>query len=273
MDNIRDLTDKIDFIEGDIRDEKTAARAVDGVLNVLHLAALPSVPRSVSDPVTTNEVNVLGTLRMLVAARDGGVERFVFSSSSSVYGNTPVLPKHEDMTPGPLSPYAVHKITGEYYCGIFRSLYGLKTYILRYFNVFGPRQNPKSQYAAVIPKFIDMLNRGDAPTVYGDGEQTRDFTFVDNVVSANLKCCSAPDGAEGGVYNIAGGKRVSLNELIEKLQKIMGSDIKPIYSDPRAGDVRDSLADVKRAKDILGYKTVVDFDEGLRKTVIYFLNA
>ena len=188
MSNIQDLMGDIELLEGDICDAATAARAVAGVKFVLHLAARPSVARSVEDPLTSDMMNVRGTLMMLVAARDAGVERFVFSSSSSVYGNTPVLPKQEDMTPGPLSPYAVQKLTGEHYCRVFHELYGLKAYVLRYFNVFGPRQNPKSQYSAVVPFFIDKLKNDEAPPIHGDGEQTRDFTFVDDVIAANL-CC------------------------------------------------------------------------------------
>lgn len=271
--NISDLESQVEFVEGSITDPDTARSAVDGVEHVLHLAALPSVARSVKDPAASNEVNVGGTLNMLIAARDAGVRRFVFSSSSSVYGNTPTLPKKEDMFPMPLSPYAVQKLTGEYYCRMFHSLYGLNTFVLRYFNVFGPRQNPKSQYAAVIPLFIEMLMNDQPPAIDGDGGQTRDFTFVDDVISANLSCCAAPDSAAGDVYNAARGDRVSINELVSLLQKIMGKDVEPVHNDPRAGDVRDSQADASKAKKALGWESAVTFEEGLKKAVEYYVGG
>jgi nucleoside-diphosphate-sugar epimerase len=270
MDNINDLLDRIQFIEGDITDGETAEKAVDGVRCVLHLAALPSVPRSVEDPLGSNRSNILGTLRMLTAARDAGVERFVYSSSSSVYGDTPVLPKREDMIPMPLSPYAVQKLTGEYYCGVFHSLYGLKTFSLRYFNVFGPSQNPASQYAAVVPLFINALKNDRAPVIYGDGEQTRDFTFVEDVVAANLCCCDASDAAAGRTYNVARGDRISVNRLAATLNDIMGKDIQPMHDGPRPGDVRDSQADSSLAHSVLGWQPSVRFEDGLRRTVEYF---
>ncbi|MFC1462480.1 SDR family oxidoreductase [Verrucomicrobiota bacterium] len=270
IENLDGVRDGIDFIEGDIRSAGTVAAAVNGVTNVLQLAALPSVVRSVEDPVKSNDVNVCGTLAMLVAARDAGVKRFVFSSSSSVYGDTEVLPKQEDMKPMPLSPYAAQKLMGEHYCRIFHSLYGLETFVLRYFNVFGPRQNPASQYAAVIPLFIEALRSDRAPVIYGDGGQTRDFTYVDDIVKANICCCAAPAEGAGGVYNVARGDRVSVNKLAETLMSIMGKDMEPRHEAARPGDVRDSQADSIRARSILGWDSETMFDEGLRKTVEYF---
>jgi len=269
--NIRALEGKVELLEGSITDLATARAAVKGVKHVFHLAALPSVARSVEDPLTSNTVNVGGTLNMLVAARDAGVARLVFSSSSSVYGNTPVLPKREDMTPTPLSPYAVQKLTGEHYCRIFHGLYGLKTFVLRYFNVFGPRQNPHSQYAAVIPLFIDSLRKNTSPVIYGDGEQTRDFTFVEDVVSANLCCCEAPESAAGQVFNVAWGMRISVNQLAGKLTRILGSTARPEYRPARDGDVRDSQADSTRARQILSWQPAVSFDEGLKRTTEWFM--
>lgn len=271
--NIEDMLGDVDFIEGDIRNADTVQKAVAGVRNVLHLAALPSVVRSVEDPVTSNQVNVCGTLRMLIASRNAGVDRFVFSSSSSVYGDTAVMPKREDMTPMPLSPYAVQKLTGEYYCRIFHGLYGLKTFSLRYFNVFGPRQNPKSQYSAVIPLFIDALKNNKPPVIHGDGSQTRDFTFVDDVVMANICCCNAPEEAAGEVYNVAHGNRTSINDLASMLIKIMKKNIDPIHDASRPGDVHDSQADSFRARNILGWNSKTPFEEGLRRTVSSFMEC
>jgi len=271
--NLDGVWEDIDFIEGDIRKVDTAAAAVAGVRNVLHVGALPSVVRSVDDPMESNDVNVCGTLTMLVAARDAGVKRFVFSSSSSVYGDTEVLPKQEDMKPMPLSPYAAQKLMGENYCRVFHDLYGLETFALRYFNVFGPRQNPASQYAAVIPLFIDALRNDRAPVIFGDGEQTRDFTFVADVVKANICCCTAPSDGAGGVYNVARGDRVSVNTLAETLMSIMGKNLAPVYEAGRPGDVRDSQADSGRAREMLGWESGTTFDEGLRKTVRFFVGA
>jgi nucleoside-diphosphate-sugar epimerase len=273
IENIRDIMNSLDFIGCDIRDGETVRKAVKGVKYVIHLAALPSVPRSVKDPETSNDVNLTGTLNMLLAARDEGVERFVFSSSSSVYGDTAELPKRENMAPAPLSPYGAQKLAGEYYCNIFCRLYGLKTFSLRYFNVFGPRQNPKSQYAAVIPLFIESIRTGKPPIIHGDGKQTRDFTFVDDVVAANLRCCAAPAKAAGEVYNIAGGNRVSINRLAETLAKIMKKDVKPVHDDERSGDIRDSQGDPSKARKALGWKTKVQFEAGLKKTVEFFTNV
>jgi len=271
IENIEDILGETDFLEGDIRETGTVRKAVKGVKNVLHVAALPSVVRSVEDPVTSNDVNASSTLDMLLASRDAGVERFVFSSSSSVYGDAAVLPKHESMIPSPLSPYAVQKLTGECYCRIFYTLYGLKTFSLRYFNVFGPRQDPRSQYAAVIPSFIEAVKNDRPPVIHGDGEQTRDFTFVEEVVTANMCCCSAPEGAAGGVYNVACGTRTSINELARVLMKIMKKNIEPVHDETMPGDVRDSQGDASKAREILGWKPAALFEEGLKKTVDYFM--
>ncbi len=270
LNNISDLLEKVNFIEGDIRDKDTAKMAVEGVGNVLHLAALPSVVRSIEDPIASDDVNVCGTLVMLQASVAAGVERFVLSSSSSVYGDTRVLPKQEDMVALPLSPYAVQKLACEHYCGIFYKLYGLKTFALRYFNVFGPRQNPASHYAAVIPLFAKALMSGNAPVIHGDGLQTRDFTFVEDVVSANIACCTAAKKAAGGVYNVACGSRTSILELAKLLAKIIGKDISPVHDDSRPGDVRDSQGDASRAQAMLGWCPKVGLEEGLRATVEYF---
>lgn len=268
--NLTGLADRIEVVEGDLRDPDALRAAVAGIRHVLHLGALGSVLRSVEDPVTSNDVNVGGTLGLLVAARDAGVERFVLSSSSSVYGDTPTLPKREDMTPQPLSPYALTKLAGEHYLRIFHRLYGLKTFSLRYFNVFGPRQNPASQYAAVIPLFIRALLRGEPCTLNGDGQQTRDFTYVDDVVSANLACLHAPDVAAGNVYNVAWGNRVSLLELAATLGRLLGVSLPPVHRAARPGDVRDSQADATRARMLLGWAPSVPFEEGLRRTVAWF---
>jgi len=271
IENIKDCLGQIDFIEGDLRDSETLAKAVKGVRIVLHFGALPSVARSVEDPLTSNQVNVCGTLKLLIASRDAEVERFVFSSSSSVYGNTEILPKNEDMMPMPLSPYAVQKLTGEYYCRIFRKLYGLNTFVLRYFNVFGPRQNPKSQYSAVIPLFIDAIKNGKAPVIHGDGNQTRDFTFVDDVIRGNLCCCTAPESASGDVFNVCRCDRISINDLAAKIMTLVGKKVVPRHEAPRPGDVRDSQGDSTKARNILGWESKTNFDEGLSKTVSYYL--
>jgi nucleoside-diphosphate-sugar epimerase len=271
--NIEDLLGEVDFIEGDIRDEATAHRAVDGVSYVIHLAALPSVIRSVNDPIAANHTNINGTLNMLVAARDAGVKRFVFSSSSSVYGDTPTLPKREDMTPMPLSPYAVQKLTGEHYCRVFHRLYGLQTVCLRYFNVFGPRQDPASQYSAVIPLFVSALQNDTPPIIHGDGEQTRDFTFVGDVVRANLCACTAPDAAAGGVYNVAYEHRTSINELARILAKLLGKAITPQHVAPRAGDVRDSQGDPTAAKTMLQWSAETTVEAGLKEAVAFYLES
>lgn len=263
-DNLTAWADKIEVVEGDIRSYHLVREAVEGVDFVLHQAALPSVPRSVRDPITSNEVNVSGTLNVLTAARDEKVERVVYASSSSIYGDLETLPKTEDMFPKPLSPYAVSKLAGEKYCNVFSRLYGLKTISLRYFNVFGPRQDPNSQYAAVIPRFIRAIRAGDPITVFGDGEQTRDFTFIENVVHANLLACE--DRAEefsGETFNVACGKRVSVNRMIEIIATGLGKEVKPNYAPVRAGDVKHSLANIGKAQQLLGYEVRKQFEQGL----------
>lgn len=259
-----------ELVEGDLRDCEAVKRAVAGVRFVLHQGALPSVPRSVADPVLSNEINVGGTVNLLVAARDAGVQRVVFAASSSAYGDTPELPKRESMTPGPKSPYAAQKLAGEHYMRIFFEVYGLETISLRYFNVFGPRQDPTSMYAAVIPRFITAVLSGTSPTVYGDGGQTRDFTFIDNVVQANRAACEAPKEACGKVFNIACGERVSLLEILEHVYRLAGRRVEPVFEPPRRGDVRDSLADISAAKSLLGYDPKVPFAEGLSHTFDFF---
>ena len=256
----------VEFVEGDLADAAVAARAVAGVDYVLHEAAIPSVPRSVTDPVTSNRANITSTLNVLVAARDAGVKRLVYAGSSSAYGDTPTLPKREDMPVNPLSPYALQKLVGEQYGQMFTRLYGFETVTTRYFNVFGPRQDPSSPYSGVISLFASALLEGRQPVIYGDGEQTRDFTYVANVVDGVLRCCEAA-GAAGEVMNVATGGRISLNELLQTMNRLLGTDIKPIYKEPRLGDVRDSQADISKAKRILGYQPSVAFEEGLRRTL------
>lgn len=241
------------MIEGDIRSLSTVYRAVDEVDFIIHQAALPSVPRSIADPITTNEVNITGTLNVLIAARDRGVHRVVFASSSSVYGQDPRMPKHEDMRPRPMSPYAISKLAGEVYCAVFSELYDLETVILRYFNIFGPRQDPTSQYSAVIPKFIHTMAKNRRVTIFGDGQQTRDFTFVENVVQANLQACEIEKLPEERIFNCACGETVSVQELVILLNRILGKDLNPVFADPRPGDVRNSFADISRAVNFLKY--------------------
>lgn len=274
--NIGELVDagRVEFVHGDIRDPEACRAACRGIRHLFHLAALPSVVTSVEQPAISNAVNLDGTVNLLVAARDAKVERFVFSSSSAIYGDSPELPKRELMLPAPLSPYAVQKLAGEYYCRVFHGLYGLQTIALRYFNVFGPRQNPRSQYAAVVPLFVEAFRDRRSPTIYGDGGQTRDFIFVEDVARANLACCAAPAAAAGGVYNIAWGRRMTVNELAAMIARIMDrADIKPIHDPPRPGDVRDSQADTSRALQVLGWKPRVAFEEGMRRTVEWFAHA
>ena len=268
--NLEPFRKDAELLEGDLRSLDDCRKAVAGVDFVLHQAALPSVPKSVADPLATNESNITGTLNLLVAARDAGVKRVVYASSSSAYGNAPSLPKIETMKSEPLSPYAVQKHVGELYCRVFYELYGLETVALRYFNVFGPRQDPTSQYAAVIPRFIMALARGERPVVYGDGEQSRDFTYVDNVVRANLLATQAR-GAAGEVMNFACGRRYSLLELLEVLRGILRSEIAPVHEPARPGDVKHSLADIEKSRRILGYTAHVSFEEGLRRTVAFFV--
>jgi nucleoside-diphosphate-sugar epimerase len=259
----------VEFIEGDLADLDVARRAVGGCEYVLHQAAIPSVPRSVKDPITSNRANIDATLNLLVAARDAGVTRVVFAGSSSAYGDTPTLPKREDMPTGPLSPYALQKLVGEQYMQMFTKLYGLETVTIRYFNVFGPRQDPSSPYSGVISLFISALVEGRQPTIYGDGSQTRDFTYVANVVDGVLRASQSPK-ANGQVINVATGGRVSLNQLFQTLRGLIGSDVEPVYAEPRAGDVRDSQADISRARELLGYEPRVPFEEGLRRTLEWY---
>ncbi|HUI10812.1 MAG TPA: SDR family oxidoreductase [Bacteroidota bacterium] len=267
--NLATLGAQVDVIEGDIRHYHTVWEALQGIEVVFHQAALPSVPRSVRDPLTSNAVNVDGTLNILYAAKDAGVKRVVYASSSSVYGDTPELPKHEGMRPNPQSPYAVSKLAAEQYCGVFTRLYGLETVALRYFNVFGPRQDPSSQYSAVIPKFIRAILAGERPVIYGDGEQTRDFTFVANVVDANLRAASAT-GARGVAMNCACHDRVSLNQLVAEINAILGTSVQPTYAEPRPGDIKHSFAAIDLAQKEIGYAPSVPFREGLQKTVAWY---
>lgn len=266
--NVAPFLENIELIEGDLCHLDTVRRVTEGVDCVLHQGAIPSVSRSIDDPLGTDESNVRGTLNLLVAARDAGAKRVVYASSSSVYGDAPTLPKAEEMKPAPLSPYAVSKLASEHYCQVFYQVYGLETVALRYFNVFGPRQDPTSQYAAVIPKFVTAMLRGEQPVIYGDGEQSRDFSYVTNVVQANLLAATAP-GVGGQVLNIACGQRYNLLELVTAINRILGTDIAPIHTVPRVGDVRHSLADVTRAKEMLGYKVEVEFEEGLRRLIAW----
>src|SRR5688572_14656718 len=259
----------IEFLEGDLADIDIARKAVDGIEVVLHQAGIPSVPRSVTDPMTSHRANVDATLNMLLASRDAGVKRLVFAASSSAYGDTPTLPKHEGMPTNPLSPYALQKVIGEQYMQMFTRLYGLETVSIRYFNVFGPRQDPSSPYSGVISVFATALLQNRPPTIYGDGEQTRDFTYVANVVDGVLRACEAP-GANGQIINVATGGRISLNQLFETMRKLTGATTQPVYVESRAGDVRDSQADIRLARQILGYEPIVPFDEGLQKTVEWY---
>jgi nucleoside-diphosphate-sugar epimerase len=259
----------IEFIEGDLADLAVARRGVDGVDFVLHQAAIPSVPRSVEDPLTSHRANVEATLNVLVAAREAGVRRVVYAGSSSAYGDTPTLPKVESMPTSPLSPYALQKLVGEQYGQLFTRLYGLETVTIRYFNVFGPRQDPSSPYSGVISLFIAALSEGRAPTIQGDGGQTRDFTYVANVVDGVLRACEAPDAA-GEVINVATGSRISINGLFQTLRHLMDAPGEPVYAPPRLGDVRDSLADITKARTLLGYEPLVGFEEGLTKTVDWY---
>jgi nucleoside-diphosphate-sugar epimerase len=259
----------VELLEGDLADLSVAERAVAGMDYVLHQAAIPSVPRSVKDPITSNRANIDASLNVLVAARDAGVRRVVYAGSSSAYGNTPTLPKIETMGTAPLSPYALQKLVAEQYCQMFTSLYGLETVAIRYFNVFGPRQDPSSPYSGVISLFIRAMVEGRQPTIYGDGEQTRDFTYVANVVDGVLRACTAPD-ASGEVINVATGGRISLNRLFDVVKSLTGADVTPIYAEPRTGDVRDSQADISKAQRLLGYQPLVALDRGLEQTVAWF---
>jgi UDP-glucose 4-epimerase len=259
----------LEMVEGDIRDLAVCQKAMKGIEHVFHQAALPSVQRSVEDPLGSNAVNAGGTLNILFAAREETVKRVIYASSSSIYGDTPTLPKHEEMLSNPLSPYALQKYIGEQYCRLFYQLYGLETVSLRYFNIFGPKQDPASVYSAVIPRFIDALLKGHPPLIFGDGEQSRDFTYIDNVVRANLLAMSA-EHLQGEAINIACGKRVSLNQLLNILKEIVGSKVSPVHEEPRKGDVKHSLADINKGKRLLNYDPQVGIEMGLKKTVEFF---
>lgn len=268
--NLAHMDHDIEFIQADICDTAAVKTAVAGVDTVFHQAAMASVPRSIELPLETNSINIGGTVALLCAARDAGVRRFVFASSSSIYGDNPVLPKSEEMPLSPISPYGLQKQAGEQYVCMFHRLYGLETVALRYFNVFGPRQNPESDYAAVIPIFITRLLQGRAPTVYGDGEQSRDFTYVENVVRANMLCMDAPTGAVGRAYNIACGERYSLNDLLRMINAELGTATAAEYTDPRPGDVKHSQAAIEMACRELGFKPGIGIEEGLARTVAYY---
>ena len=267
--NLLDVLSDIELVEGDIQSYERVHNAVSGCEVVLHQGALPSVPRSVQDPLTSNATNVTGTLNVLLAARDSGVRRVVYASSSSIYGANPELPKHEALLPQPISPYAVAKLAGEGFCRSFHEVFGLETVALRYFNVFGPRQDPLSQYSAVVPNFITALTGGGQPVVYGDGEQSRDFTYVGNVVDGNVLAMSA-EGVAGKLYNLAAGERTSLNELLHHIGSLVGNEPEARYEPPRLGDVKHSHADVSAARRDLGYSPSVTVEEGLRLTLEWF---
>ena len=267
--NLASILDKIEFIEADMGDPKVARAAMKDIDVVLHQGALPSVPRSVDDPAATHRHCVDATFTLLLAARDAHVKRFVYASSSSAYGDTPTLPKVETMLPSPLSPYAAAKLVGEYYCSVFSGVFGLQTISLRYFNVFGPHQDPTSQYAAAIPAFVTSILQDKPPTIYGDGEQSRDFTYVDNVVEANLLAARARKTA-GEVINIACGKAVTVNEIIDMINEFTGRKVKPIYTAPRPGDVKHSLADITLAKELIGFTPKVSFRQGLEKAIDWY---
>ncbi|GMV96934.1 MAG: SDR family oxidoreductase [Phycisphaerae bacterium] len=267
--NLAGFGSKVEVVEGDLRRPEDCRRACRGVEVVFHQGAVPSVPKSVADPATTHAVNVDGTFNLLMAAREAGCRRVIYAASSSAYGESAELPKRERALPEPLSPYAVNKLVGEYYCRVFSACYGLETLSLRYFNVFGPRQDPRSQYAAAIPAFVTAILRDQPPTVYGDGEQTRDFTYIDNVVHANLLAAKAPR-ARGEVLNVACGERVSVNAIIRQINELLGKKIKPVYAPERPGDVKHSLADITAARELIGFEPVVGFDEGLRRAIDWY---
>ncbi|MCI0659478.1 MAG: SDR family oxidoreductase [Acidobacteria bacterium] len=269
LSNLAQIAGKIDFIEGDIRDFQAIRRALTDVQVVFHEAAIPSVPRSIKEPQLNHDVNVNGTFNLLLAAHEAGVRRVIFAASSSAYGEIGTGAKQEEQLPDPLSPYAVAKLVGEYYCRVFTRVFQLETVALRYFNVFGPRQDPTSPYSGVISKFMTALLDGQPPVIFGDGEQSRDFTYVANVVDANLRAAEAPE-APGKLINLGVGARTTLNQLLAQIQKIAGTDLKPKYEPSRAGDVRHSLADIKRAESILGYLPAVDLAGGLRYTLDWY---
>ncbi len=272
LDALQGHTGQVEIVDGDLRDTVAVKKAIEGVEVVFHQGALASVPRSISDPTTSLETNVNGTQHVLLAARDAGVRRVVYASSSSVYGNTPTLPKHEAMPTAPMSPYAVQKLTGELLCGVFTRIYGLETVALRYFNVFGPRQDPTSEYAAVIPRFLTAAISQQRPIVFGDGEQTRDFTYIENVVQANL-LASTSSKAIGEAMNIGCGTLISLNGVLQMAGELLHRTLDVDYRDPRSGDVRDSLADISKAQQLLDYVPTVSFKEGLEKTLASLRNS
>ncbi len=267
--NLDGVIDRVDFVEGDMGCLETAASALKDIDVVIHQGALPSVPKSVDDPATTHYHCVDATFNILLASRDANVKRFVYAASSSAYGDTPTLPKIESMLTNPLSPYAAAKLMGEYYCKAFNECWGLETISLRYFNVFGPYQDPTSQYAAAIPAFVTSVLKDQPPTIYGDGEQSRDFTYIDNVVHANLLAARAPKTA-GEVVNIACGYSVTINQIIDMINEIVGKSVKPNYTDPRPGDIKHSLADISLAEKVIGYKPVIDFKQGLEKAIDWY---
>jgi len=267
--NLAAVRERIDFFNADICDLETIRPCFAGVDYVIHLAALPSVPRSVADPLSANRVNIEGTLNVLLAAREAGVKRVVFAASSAAYGDNPILPRVESHEPRPMSPYALTKVAGEYYCQIFTRLYGVEAVALRYFNIFGPRQDPHSQYTGVLSKFITAYIKGTTPTIFGDGEQSRDFTYIDNVVDATLRACIAPD-APGKVINVGVGGRFTLNQTIALLDQIFGKQVTPRYDPPRSGDVLHSQADISLARQVLGYEPKVPYEQGLKKTVEWY---
>jgi len=267
--NVEPFEDDVDVIEADIAEAKNLTQFLKGADYVIHQAAIPSVPKSIIDPVKSHNANVNGTLQLLVACREAGVKRVVYASSSSLYGDSPTLPKHEGMMPNPLSPYGAQKLFAEMYCQVFTRAYGLETVALRYFNVFGPRQDATSQYSGVLALFIPAVLQDRRPTIHGDGLQSRDFTFVKNVVEANLLACKAP-GVAGEVFNVACGDRITVNSMLQQINKITGKDVAPIYSEPRKGDIKHSQADITRAKERLGYQPRVSFEDGLRSTIEWY---
>ena len=269
LENLVHLQGKLDFVEGDLLDRDVVQQTVQDIEVVYHQAALASVPRSVAKPLDTNAACVTGTVNLLDCSRLGGVRRVIYAGSSSAYGDQPFVSKREQDLPAPLSPYAAAKLAGESYCQAFTATYGLETVAIRYFNVFGPRQDPDSEYSAVIPKFVTAMLAGKQPTIYGDGKQSRDFTYVDNVVQGNLAAAKVPD-ASGKVFNVACGSQFNLLDLVESINQVLGTDIEPLFAEPRPGDVRESLADISAAREVLGYQPIVDFTDGLRRSIEYY---